>query len=322
MRSAHLPIATLCLGAYIVAAQAPQSGPAPRPYAAATHPWPVINLNVLALDKQKLPLTETDPGAFQVLDDGVPQSILSLSGSATPVSLAVVVDLSGSTCPFQIKPNAACSSYDPALHSLVDLLASLPAGSEVMLVTFADKHYLNLKFAPVSEFKLQLFDTLRAQGGSAIYDALVATDYYFAKNARFKRRAIILLIDGEDNASHLNLEQAISRMSYASCPMLYAINTANEHRDTMSGSERRHSARALEILSEACGGIVVDAYGKKGSPEGAQAVAAAIRNQFALQYSSTNPAKDGKVHKLKITPPPNAGKVELHFVSEYPAPIP
>jgi VWFA-related protein len=279
-------------------------------------------VNVLVLDKQKAPQQETDAAQFRVLEDGAAQTILSLSGSEAPVSLGLVVDVSGSTCPVHPKDKSACPSFDPIISSLPELTRGLPAGSEVMVTTFEDHAYLDLKFAPAEKFDIHLFAKLRAGGGTAFYDALVATEDYFAKNAKFKRRVIVVISDGDDNASTMNLEQAIHRISCASTPMLYAINTTSEHIDDYSFSERRHSARALELLAESVGGIVVPAYGKKHVPVGVQSIANAIREQVSLQYSSSNAASDEKARKLEVAMPAAVGKLSILHEKQFFRPLP
>ncbi|UWZ82221.1 VWA domain-containing protein [Occallatibacter riparius] len=325
MRVPHLLIIAISLCTFIGLAQKPprsDAGTASKPLSATSDPWPLTDLNVLVLDKQKQPQPQTDRTAFQILEDGTPQTILSLSGSDTPVSLALLIDLSGSACPVQIEPNATCKGHDPVIDSLVDLVTSLPSGSEVMLATFSDQANLNLTFSPASAFQSGIFDNLKAHGGSAVYDALVATETYFAKNAKFKRRAIVLISDGEDDASMLNFEQLLFRISYPSSPIIYAINTASGHPGDYSGSELRFSARALRILTEFSGGIVAPAYDRKKNPIGVKAIAWAIHNQFALQYSSANTSGNGKVRKVKIRMPQDTSKAALRYFQQYVAPIP
>ena len=324
MRIQCLPVLAACLCCVPAVSQQPRDSAHPRfkPYAAVSDPWPLVDLNVLVLDKEKAPQPETDSAQFRVLEDGTAQAILSLSGSEAPVSLGLVVDLSGSTCPDHIKTKSACSAFDPIIKSLPELTATLPAGSEVMATTFADQAYLDVKFSPAEKFDIHQFDKLHAGGGTAFYDALVATADYFAKNAKFKRRALVVISDGDDNASRLDLAQAIQRLSCASAPMLYAIDTSSEHEDDYSFAELRHSKRGLKLLAEGTGGMAVPAYGKKHAPVGIRTIANAIRQQVSLQYSSSNPSTDEKARKFEVTMPAAVGKLEILHEKQFFQPLP
>lgn len=322
MRFKCLTVFAGCLWCAMALSQQPRDGArrAFKPFAATSDPWPLVDLNVLVLDKDKAPQAETDAAQFRVVEDGAPQTILSLSGAEAPVSLGLLVDLSGSTCPDQSRKKSPCSSFDPIIKSLPELLATLPAGSEVMVTNFSYAAFLDMKFAPAETFDIHLFDKLRSDGGTAFYDALVATEDYFAKNAKFKRRAIVVVSDGDDNASTLNLAQAIQRISCASTPMLYAINTTKED-DTLF-MERRRNKRVLELLAESAGGIVVPAYGKKHAPVGIQTIANAIHAQVSLQYSSSNASTDEKARKLDVSMATAAGKLEILHEQQFFRPLP
>ncbi|HEY2860972.1 MAG TPA: hypothetical protein VGJ21_21360 [Terracidiphilus sp.] len=323
MRIQYLPIVAACLySAIALSQQSPDGKGQPvKPFVAVSDPWPLVDLNVLVLDKEKTPHPETDAAQFRVLEDGAPQTILSLSGAEAPVSLGLVLDFSGSTCPQKQEGKRPCASYSPILNSLPELTASLPAGSEVMVATFADQAFLDMNFAPAEHFDLHVLDKLHAGGGTAFYDALVAAEDYFAKHAKFKRRAIVVVSDGEDNASKLDLAQAIQRISCASAPLLYAINTAGEHQEDLSLAEWRHSGRALGLLVKAAGGMVIPAYGKKRAPAGIEQTANAIRAQVSVQYSSTNAVGNATIRKPAVTMPTATDKLEIRYEKQFSPPV-
>ena len=74
-----------------------------------------------------------------------------------------------------------------------------------------------------------------------------------AADANRPKQVIVLITDGEDNASTLNLEQTIRRVQQLSGPVIYSIGLL--FGDEMSHSEVRHARRALEMLSTETGGI-------------------------------------------------------------------
>jgi hypothetical protein len=76
------------------------------------------------------------------------------------------------------------------------------------------------------------------------------------------------------------------------------------------------------MLTEISGGIAAQAYDNKKNLVGIKAIAWAIHNQFALQYSSVNTTSNGRVRKVKITMPQDASNVALRYFQQYMAPVP
>ena len=82
---------------------------------------------------------------------------------------------------------------------------------------------------------------------------MVASADKLAADAKRPKQVLVLITDGEDNASTLNLEQTIRRVQQLSGPVIYSIGLL--FGDEMSHSEVRHARRALEMLSTETGGI-------------------------------------------------------------------
>jgi len=82
---------------------------------------------------------------------------------------------------------------------------------------------------------------------------VVASADKLVADAKRPKQVLILITDGEDNASTLNLEQTIHRVQQLSGPVIYSIGLL--FGDEMSGAEVRHARRALEMLSTETGGM-------------------------------------------------------------------
>jgi VWFA-related protein len=110
---------------------------------------------------------------------------------------------------------------------------------------------------------------------------------------------LVIITDGEDNASTLTLEQTIRRVQQLSGPVIYSIGLL--FGDEMSRSEVRHARRALEMLSAETGGIAFFPRSIEQVDEIAAEVARDIRSQYTLGYHSTKPTSEPGFRRVTVT---------------------
>ena len=117
-------------------------------------------------------------------------------------------------------------------------------------------------------------------------------------DAHRPKQVIVIITDGEDNASTLNLEQAIRRVQQLSGPVIYSIGLL--FGDEMSHGEVRHARRALEMLSGETGGIAFFPKSLDQVDQIAAEVARDIRSQYTLAYHSGKPSSDPGFRKVTV----------------------
>jgi len=117
-------------------------------------------------------------------------------------------------------------------------------------------------------------------------------------DAKRPKQVLILITDGEDNASTLNLEQTIRRVQQLSGPVIYSIGLL--FGDEMSRQEVRHARRALEMLSTETGGIAFFPKSIENIDQIAAEVARDIRNQYTLGYHSTKPTTEPGFRRVTV----------------------
>ena len=132
-----------------------------------------------------------------------------------------------------------------------------------------------------------------SRGGTALYDAVVASADKLVADAKRPKQVLILITDGEDNASSLNLEQTIHRVQQLSGPVIYSIGLL--FGDEMSRAEVRHARRALEMLSGETGGMAFFPKSIDQVDQIAAEVARDIRSQYTLGYHSTKPTTVARI---------------------------
>jgi VWFA-related protein len=264
--------------------------------------WPDVNLNVVVLDKHGVP-QNIDERQFRLFEDGEERPLRFLGSPDSPVSLGLIIDSSGSI----LKRKQAIVS------AVTAIVKALPADSEVMAVLFADESYLDLPFTPVSKVDFSFLDRLQARGGTRLYDTVFATERHFIAHAKYVRRAMVILSDGEDNASHVSRAAAFSWMEQPGAPAVYVCPPSKAN-----FLQTQESAGLINLSFLARYGGGAD-FNLDPDPAAAAAeVAAAIRSQMVVQFTAADPARDAKRHKLELRLPDKS--LQIHVLHQYFAP--
>jgi len=246
--------------------------------------WPDVNLNVVVFINQSFVQT-VDEHQLRLFEDGVERPLQFRGSPDSPVSLAILIDSSGSI--YKRKP--------AIIAAVTTIVKALPPDSEVMAVLFADESYLDLPFTPASKVDFSFLDRLQARGGTRLYDTVVATENYFAAHAKYVRRAMVILSDGEDNASQVSRGLTFWAMEQAGAPVVYACPPS---RANMFQTQASVGLINMSFLAKEGGGLDINL---DPDPAAAAAeVAAAIRNQMVVHFTAADPARDGKKHKLEL----------------------
>ena len=129
------------------------------------------------------------------------------------MSLGILIDSSGSMYDKR-------AAVDEASLDLVKL--SNPE-DEAFIVDFSWEAFIDQDFTNDISKLQQGLSYIKSSGGTAIYDALVASADYFSKNAKHPKQVLLVITDGEDNASSATLDQAIRRIQDFDGPVIYCI---------------------------------------------------------------------------------------------------
>jgi VWFA-related protein len=128
---------------------------------------------------------------------------------------------------------------------------------------------------------------------------VVASADKLVADGKRPKQVLILITDGEDNASTLSLEQTIRRVQQLSGPVIYTIGLL--FGDEMSRSEVKHARRALEMLSTETGGMAFFPKSIEQVDQIAAEVARDIRSQYTLGYHSTKPTTEPGFRRVEVT---------------------
>jgi Ca-activated chloride channel homolog len=252
-------------------------------------------------DKQRI-VTNLDKTAFNVYEDGHPQVITSFRHEDIPVAMGIVVDNSGSMREKRAKVNAAA----------LNLVRASNPNDEVFIVNFNDEYYLDQDFTSnIGKLKEGL-EKIETRGGTALYDAVVASADHLKKEAKLEKKVILVVTDGEDNESAETLEQAVRRLQAENGPTVYTIGILEKE------EHPKHAKRALQIMSERTGGIAFFPQTLDEVDAISRTVAHDIRTQYTIGYKPSNPKSQGGYRQVKVDAHAHSyGKLSVRTKSGY-----
>jgi Ca-activated chloride channel homolog len=233
-------------------------------------------------DKHRLVngLTKAD---FTVFENGQPQQIKSFDRRDVPVAVGIVIDNSGSMRDKRPAVNQAALNF----------VRSSNPNDEVFIVNFNDEYYLDQDYTDKVPLLKDALERIESRGGTALYDAIVASAEHLKKQARLEKKVILVVTDGEDNASRETLEQAIRRLQAENGPTVYTIGLLGEEK-------QRRARRALQAMAEQTGGVSFFPKDLGEVDSITQEVAHDIRNQYIITYKPSTPQSAGGYRTVKV----------------------
>jgi VWFA-related protein len=243
-----------------------------------------VILPVIVTDTRRHIVTNLEKTNFQVYEDGRPQTIVRFSREDVPVSIGIVVDNSGS---MRTKRAAVTKA-------VLNLIQASNPQDEVFVVNFNDDPYLDQDFTNQVGPLREALDRVDSRGGTALFDAVIASADHLAKGAKKEKKVLLVITDGVDNESRESLESAIRKVQDDQGPIIYTIGILGDE----PGIKR--AKRALQSLSDQTAGVAFFPKDLAEVDEISQEVARDIRNQYSITYKPTNPRSNGGYRKVRV----------------------
>jgi Ca-activated chloride channel family protein len=266
----------------------------------------LVALHAAVIDRRGVFVNDLPPDAFHVYEDKVEQTLKVAKQEDVPVSMGLVVDSSGSMFEKRAKVNAAALTF---------VQTSNPQ-DEAFVVNFNDEYYLDTVddfTSDIGEMKdaLARFDP---RGSTALYDAIIGSVDHLKKAHRDKR-VLLVMTDGEDNASKNSLADTI-RIIQHSDAIIYAVGLFGKDE---KGPQMRKARRALQDLADATGGLAFFPEAVEDTEAICKEIAHDIRNQYTLAYYPTHYQQDGTFRSVQVVvnPPRDKGKLTVRTRTGY-----
>jgi VWFA-related protein len=242
---------------------------------------------------------------FRVYEDRVEQKLSVFRREDIPITLGLVVDNSGSMREKRERVNSAAITF----------VKTSQRNDEVFVVNFNDEFYLDLD-KDFSNDPVELREALEridSRGSTALYDAVIGSLDHLKKGSRDKK-ILLIITDGEDNASRTTLEAAVQE-AHKSDAAIYAIGLLSQE----SKREGKRARKALLALTTATGGMSFFPESVRDVEAICNQIANDIRNQYVLAYYPTNSVHDGTFRSVRVDviPPRGMGKLEVRTRTGY-----
>ncbi|GMV21812.1 MAG: hypothetical protein AMXMBFR57_17610 [Acidimicrobiia bacterium] len=267
VRSAFILVSIFAAGAWPHAQQVPTFSSSTRLVTVAVS---VTNTRTGA------PVTGLTRDDFTVESDGVARPIIHFDGEPGPVTVAVVLDASGSM--------AVNQALTPASQAAAQLLEGLSVGTDRAAVFTFDREVAERHpFAPVGPAQVSAVARLHAFGSTSLYDAALATSTATAQDGQ-ARRGVVLYTDGLDTSSVRSADDVRTLAAALDVP-LYLISLMPSTTAARKGVVTVAADHPLRTLADATGGRLYAVTPGEGLQRAHQDLLANLRHHYVLAFT-------------------------------------
>jgi Ca-activated chloride channel family protein len=254
----------------------------------------LVSLNVTVSDPNGHYVTDLEQGDFNVFEDGMKQDVTFFTKTNLPIALALMMDTSASMdTKLPIAQEAAIGFVKRAREQ--DLTEIIDFDSRVsILVPFTNNP---------NELEQAIKKT--SAGGStslynAVYIALKDLKKLVATNVEeIRRRAIVVLSDGEDTSSLLPFEEVLD-LAKRSETAIYAIGLRSNEGGANESKGFKEAEFALRQLSQETGGRAFFPNQAADLSKVYGQISEELSSQYTLGYTSRNPRRDGAWRRIVV----------------------
>jgi Ca-activated chloride channel family protein len=261
----------------------------------------LVQLHVRVIDRNNRPINNVPQNEFHIFEDGVPQTIEAFTREDVPISYGLAVDTSGSL-------RSQLQSVIDAGKTIID---SNKRGDETFLVRFisSDKIETVQDFTDNKEALMDGLDSFYVEGGqTAIIDAVYlsaehVSEYRKGNDSDRRRRALIVITDGEDRNSFYKQEQLFARLREEDVQIFVIgfVNELDKEAGLIRKSPREKAVNLIKRLASETGGRAFFPESISELPGIANEIIRDLRTQYVLSYNPTNKAQDGTYRAIKVT---------------------
>lgn len=267
----------------------------------------LVNLHVRVADARSRPVADARREDFRVFEDGVEQEIKFFSREEVPINYGLVL---GNT-------RSLRAHVGEMIGAAKTIVEGSRAGDEFFLARFEPRAggvALKWDYTTERAALFPLLDALRGESGAAaLRDALYFSASYVARAedeaaapvmkaaARtLRRRALIVLTDGIDRASHYKEDELFARLA-AEGVQVYVVGFLETGGASATSPRRREQARSLLTrAADATGGRAFFPASFAELPAVAGEIARDLRTQYVVGYTSKNRARDGRFRVVRV----------------------
>ncbi len=245
-------------------------------------------VNVTVTDPYNRLVTGLDPDNFRIFEDNIEQEVVNFSSEDVPISIGVILDLSGSMA----------NKLGKAKQAALQFFKTANPQDEFFLVGFNEHAELLSPFTSNVEDLQTRMLSASAKGRTALLDAIYL-GLSQMRGAQNGKRALLIISDGGDNNSRYN-EKDIKRLVREADTQLYSIGIFDPFEYRSRTPEELNGPSLLSEMTDLTGGRAFTAENLNDLPDIAAKIGEELRNQYVLGYHPSNKAHDARWRKIKI----------------------
>jgi VWFA-related protein len=245
----------------------------------------LVVLRATVQNRHGTEVTDLDQRAFTVYENGKRQPITLFGRDDIPVSIAILIDNSGSIRPLRSRVERAALDFAQASNPM----------DEVCVINFADKPHLDVPLTSSPAALAAGIARVDSIGGTALRDAVAMAESYLHDHAARDRRVLLVVTDGRDNASDTT-EKAVAAQAHQLDTAVYGIGLFA----LSDSSQAKDGRRELEALTQPTGGVAQYPETLAEIDQAAIDLARQIRRQYTIAYAPTNQALDGTYRRIRV----------------------
>jgi Ca-activated chloride channel homolog len=225
-------------------------------------------------------------GAFEIYEDGDPQSISQFTNERVPVGLGLLLDISDSMFGRRIvDARGAVERF---------LLELLQPSDAFFVMAFNHEPRMLTQWTNDPSTVRDALAAIKPWGGTAIYDAVIRAEPMLDARTR-ERAALVVISDGADTASDASLRDVRSTMLRTDA-FIYAVAIDSSDRRPIN---TRVNPEALREITNQSGGTTEVVHDSGDLDAATARIAEELNSQYVLGYSPPHGA-DGRYHSIRV----------------------
>jgi Ca-activated chloride channel family protein len=245
----------------------------------------LVMLRVNVFDGRSDAVRQLSRDAFHVYEDGIEQAIEFFEDRDVPVAVGLLIDNSSSMLTRQAMVRAGVRAFAESSHD----------NDEMFTIVFNEHSRFGLPeplgFTQDRDLLLSALSRYPAGGLTALHDAVIEGLSHLAESSNSKR-VLVVLSDGEDNASRRSESDMLYRAAQSSA-LIYSIWTGDV-------SQAKGNPGLLKTLARRTGGVAYAPRTERAIVEAFSEVAGNIRRGYTIGYTPSNTALDGSYRHIKV----------------------
>lgn len=269
----------------------------------------LVLVPVTVTDQMNRLVTTLDKEDFTLYEGEARQDIRYFSTEDAPISVGLIVDLSGSM-----------GNKIDNVHAAVDqFFKNANPEDDYFVVTVSDTPRMLADTTQSIGTIQEKLSSVAPGGYTALLDGIYLAECKL-RSARYQRRALVIISDGGDNVSRYKLGEIKALVQEANA-QVYAIGLFDGI-PVFKSIEEKFGRHLLTQITDASGGRTIGVDNSAKIPQVAATISRELRSQYVLGYQPKNVARDGKWRKIKVTLTrrEHASPLQAFYKKGYPGP--